>query len=136
MMIFKTYLGWVGLVSSDQGICRVVLPKKDKKAVERELRRTESGVRGSDRKKATLPGLEKAIKLLQQYFSGRSVSFDLPFDLSYHTGFRQSVWRAAREIPFGETRSYAWIARRIGKPNAARAVGNALGANPVPIFIP
>ena len=80
--------------------------------------------------------LEKTVKLLDQYFSGKCVSFDLPPDMRYHTAFRQAVWNAAAEIPFGETRSYAWIAKRIGKPKSARAVGQALGANPIPIIIP
>ena len=80
--------------------------------------------------------LEKAAKLLGAYFSGKSVSFDLPLDLRYYTRFQQAVWKAAAEIPYGETRSYAWIARRIKNPRASRAVGQALGANPVPIIIP
>jgi O6-methylguanine-DNA--protein-cysteine methyltransferase len=80
--------------------------------------------------------LEKAAKLLQQYFSGERVLFDLPLDMRYHTAFRQAVWKAAAEIPFGVTRSYAWIAKRIKNPKAVRAVGQALGANPVPIIIP
>ena len=73
---------------------------------------------------------------MRQYFSGRLVSFDLPLDLSYYTPFQRAVWKAAASIPYGETRSYAWIAKRIGRPKAARAVGQAMGANPVPILIP
>ncbi len=80
--------------------------------------------------------LKKAVTLLQKYFSGERVSFDLPLDLSYYTDFQRAVWKAAREIPTSETRSYAWIAARIRRPKAARAVGNALGANPVPVIIP
>jgi O6-methylguanine-DNA--protein-cysteine methyltransferase len=80
--------------------------------------------------------LKKAVTLLQKFFSGERVSIDLSLDLSYYTGFQRAVWKAAREIPYGEMRSYAWIAARIGKPKAARAVGNALGANPVPVIIP
>ncbi|HEY6011306.1 MAG TPA: methylated-DNA--[protein]-cysteine S-methyltransferase [Nitrospirota bacterium] len=137
MMIFKTGLGWTGFVASDKGICRIVLPRKDKKAVERELRSAECGDRGAEVKKSSNPVvLKKAAKLLRKYFSGESVSFDLLLDLSYYTDFQRLVWKAARGIPYGETRSYAWIAERIGKPNAARAVGNALGANPVPILTP
>ena len=80
--------------------------------------------------------IKTTVKLLQQYFSGRRVSFDLPLDLRYYTPFQRAVWKAAATIPYGETRSYAWIAKKIGKPKAARAVGQALGANPVPILIP
>jgi len=80
--------------------------------------------------------LQTAEKSLKNYFAGRRVSFDVPLDLRYHTPFQQAVWRAAAEIPYGQTRSYAWIARKIKNPRAVRAVGQALGANPIPIIIP
>jgi methylated-DNA-[protein]-cysteine S-methyltransferase len=128
--VFRTPLGWVGVAASEQGIARIVLPKKDKKAVFREL-----GCEANDPAPAS-PLVAKAVKLLQCYFSGESVSFDVPLDLRYYTPFQQAVWRAAAAVPSGETRSYAWIAKRIRNPKAARAVGQALGANPVPIIIP
>jgi O6-methylguanine-DNA--protein-cysteine methyltransferase len=127
--VFKTPLGWAGVAVSERGICRVVLPKKEKKAVERELRSSEVNSSSNFI-------ILKTVTLLQRYFSGKRVSIDLLIDLSYYTDFQRAVWNAAREIPYAETRSYAWIAARIGKPKAARAVGNALGANPVPIIIP
>lgn len=52
------------------------------------------------------------------------------------TDFQKKVWRAIQKIPYGQTRSYAWIARQIGKPKAMRAVGQACGANPLPLIIP
>ena len=138
MIVFKTSLGWAGVAVSGQGVCAIVLPKKEKRAVEKELNTAASpltpalsrGGRGSERI------LEKAAKRLRQYFSGERVSFDLSVDMRYHTAFQQAVWKATAEIPLGETRSYAWVAKRIGKTGAARAVGQALGANPVPIIIP
>lgn len=60
----------------------------------------------------------------------------LRFDLSRLTGFEQAVLRKALEIPRGEVRTYAWVAREIGHPRAVRAVGNALANNPIPILIP
>ena len=57
-------------------------------------------------------------------------------DLSSGTSFQQKVWRALTKIPRGQTRSYKWVAQKIGKPNATRAVGTACGANPVPVIIP
>lgn len=135
--VFQTNLGWAGVAVSEHGISCVVLPKKDKRAVVSELNRSVSGVRCSGAsKRAVLADLNKAVKLLGQYFSGERVSFDLSLDLSYYTTFQQSVWHAAMEIPYGRTRSYAWIAERIKNPNAVRAVGLALGANPIPIIIP
>jgi len=137
MMVFKTPLGWAGVAVSGQGVCAIVLPKKEKKAVERELRCSESGFRSSERTVFKFAAaLRRAAKLLRQYFSGEHVAFDLSVDMRYHTAFQQAVWKATAEIPLGETRSYAWVAKRIKNPRAARAVGQALGANPVPILIP
>ena len=64
------------------------------------------------------------------------MKFHCRLDLSSGTLFQQKVWRALQTIPRGETRSYAWVAKKIGKPKAARAVGAACGANPVPIIVP
>jgi len=135
--VFRTSLGWVGVAATEKGVSRIVLPKKDKKAVEQELRSSEFGVRSSEVCNASDPIiLKKAVRFLQQYFSGERVSFDVPLDLRYYTHFQQAVWNAAKAVPFGETRSYLWVAKRIRNPKAARAVGQALGANPVPIIIP
>ncbi|HXS72123.1 MAG TPA: methylated-DNA--[protein]-cysteine S-methyltransferase [Patescibacteria group bacterium] len=60
----------------------------------------------------------------------------IPLDLRGHTGFEQDVWRKALEIPRGEVRPYGWIAAEIGRPKAVRAVGTALGHNPVPLIVP
>ena len=74
---------------------------------------------------------------LDAYFAGEPETFaGIPLDLSAGTPFRQAVWRAAMEIPHGNTSTYGALAARIGKPGAARAVGQALGANPVPILVP
>ena len=73
---------------------------------------------------------------LAVYFEGRDPPFTVPLDLSAATPFRRRVWAALRDIPFGETASYAGVARRIGQPGAARAVGGANGANPLPIIVP
>ena len=60
----------------------------------------------------------------------------IALDLRGHTGFEQDVWRKALEIPRGEVRPYGWIAAEIGRPRAVRAVGTALGHNPVPLIVP
>ncbi len=135
--IFKTALGWAGVAATERGITRVVLPKQDKKAVERDLRSSECGVWSAEQNNLTLPSvLGKVVKLLTKYFSGERVLFDVNLDVRYYTPFQRAVWEAAAAIPYGETRSYAWIAKQIKKPLAARAVGQAMGANPTPIIIP
>ncbi len=82
-----------------------------------------------------LPTLDKARQELEEYFGGRRREFTVPTEL-HGTPFQLDVWNALAAIPFGETRSYADIARAVGKPKAFRAVGLANGANPLPIVIP
>ena len=73
---------------------------------------------------------------LQAYARGRCVPWRVPLALTTGTPVQRKVWRALRAIPHGKTRSYTWVARKIGRPRAVRAVGAACGANPVPIVIP
>lgn len=79
--------------------------------------------------------LERARDQVDAYFAGRSSSFDLPLDL-HGTPFQQSVWQALLTIPFGRTVSYGDIATSCGRPAAVRAVGRAVGSNPVSIIVP
>ncbi len=137
-VVFRSPLGWAGVAVSEKGIVMIALPRQSKRAVQQELDSATSPLTPtvSREGRGSMKMLEKAAKLLGAYFSGELVSFDLPLDLRYYTCFQQAVWKAAAEIPYGETRSYAWIARRIGNSRASRAVGQAMGANPVPIIIP
>jgi len=72
---------------------------------------------------------------LRQYFAGRRAEFDLPLALQ-GTQFQLAVWRELQLVPYRQTISYGELARRIGNPNASRAVGSANGANQIPIVIP
>lgn len=77
------------------------------------------------------------VKELERYFAGEPVRFDgIPLDLAGCTDFERTVYDATRMIPFGKVASYGQIAKAIGMPGAARAVGQALGKNPVAIVIP
>jgi methylated-DNA-[protein]-cysteine S-methyltransferase len=76
-----------------------------------------------------------AIAQLDQYFAGERTEFDLELDMR-GTQFQKDVWNALRTIPYGETRSYGEIAKQIGRPDRARAVGAANGSNPVSIIVP
>jgi methylated-DNA-[protein]-cysteine S-methyltransferase len=82
------------------------------------------------------PMLLKASQQIDEYFAGRRTRFELPLDLSAGTLFEQSVWRALLAITYGEHRSYSEIAQQIGRPNAARAVGAAIGRNRLSIIVP
>ena len=79
--------------------------------------------------------LAETRRQLDDYFAGKRRGFDLPLSPS-GTAFQQDVWMALRQIPYGETWSYADLARRIDKPAAVRAVGAANGRNPLPIVVP
>lgn len=82
------------------------------------------------------PVLDQARRQLDAYFAGALKAFDLPLDLSGGTAFQGRVWQALRAIPAGLTESYAALAARIGSPAAARAVGAAVGRNPLSVVVP
>ena len=77
----------------------------------------------------------KAAQELDEYFAGGRKTFDLPL-LFVGTEFQEKVWNTLLEVPYGETRSYGWMAKRIGNPKAVRAVGTANGSNSISIFAP
>lgn len=79
---------------------------------------------------------ERAREELQEYFTGQRSFFSVPVDITGLRPFQREVLALTHTIPFGETRSYSWIARGIGHPEAVRAVGTALGHNPLPFIIP
>jgi methylated-DNA-[protein]-cysteine S-methyltransferase len=82
------------------------------------------------------PVLRHASRQLKDYFEGQRKHFDLPLDLAYGTVFQQAVWQALLNISFGHTCCYADVATAIGRPSAVRAVGAAVGTNPLSIIVP
>ena len=80
--------------------------------------------------------LKYEISILKRYFKGGYVSFDFPMDISNGTQFQMMVWKKLMEIPYGECRSYKWVAEQIGNPNGSRAVGMANNKNPLPPVVP
>jgi methylated-DNA-[protein]-cysteine S-methyltransferase len=81
------------------------------------------------------PAVAAAAIQLEQYFAGERTEFDLDIDLA-GTPFERRVWDEVRAIPYGETATYAEIARRVGSPSACRAVGRANGRNPIAVIVP
>ncbi len=81
------------------------------------------------------PVLDRASRQLEEYFAGRRRVFDLPLEF-LGTDFQRRAWQALQSIPYGETRTYADMARQIGQPTAVRAVGAANGRNPISIIVP
>ncbi len=80
--------------------------------------------------------LYTTMKQLEEYFAGRRQHFDIAVDLSQMTHFQRSVLHTAETIPAGNIWTYGEVAKQIGKPKASRAVGQALGRNPIPIIVP
>jgi methylated-DNA-[protein]-cysteine S-methyltransferase len=123
--VIDSPVGKLKLVASDAGLSAILWPNDDPARV----RLGEPVVSEAH------PVLIDAERQLQEYFDGRRKAFDLKLDFS-GTEFQRSVWSALLTIPYGETRSYAQIARQIGRPDAVRAVGAANGKNPISIVAP
>jgi len=127
---FNTNVGWLGILGSAKGLLRITLPRHSAQEARHQLGDNVNQAVWSPHR------FEDLVERLKIYFSGHRVAFPDEFDLSIATPFQCGVWEATRLIPYGETRSYAWVAEQMGKPKAVRAVGQALGKNPLPIIVP
>ena len=127
-LFFKTMISPVGalkLVASDCGLVAILWPNDDPARVRLGLL-VEQGDH---------PILQETERQLAAYFVAARDRFSVPLDFR-GTDFQKSVWQALLTIPYGETRSYAAVARAIGRPSAVRAVGAANGRNPISIVAP
>jgi methylated-DNA-[protein]-cysteine S-methyltransferase len=116
---FKTPIGIVRVYAANEKVTFIDIAAADAKV-------------GSGGKAQVLKTAEKE---LTQYFSGKLTKFSFPVDLSNGTDFQKAVWKQIAKIPFGKLTTYKGIADAIGKPKASRAVGGAVGANPVPLVV-
>jgi methylated-DNA-[protein]-cysteine S-methyltransferase len=125
----ETKMGWVGLAIEDGAICAATLPTSREAALEALSRE------GADE---PADGTEAAplVDLARRVAEGEDVGANGALRLVGGTPFQRAVWEAIRSIPHGSTISYAELAQRVGRPGAARAVGQAVGANPIPLLIP
>ena len=129
-IIFNTNMGWVGILGSAKGLLRTTLPQHSAREARRLLgNRVNHAVRSHN----LFDGLMERFRV---YLSGDRITFPDELDLSGATPFQRKVWEITRLIPYGETRSYTWVAEQVNKPRAERAVGQALARNPLPIIIP
>jgi methylated-DNA-[protein]-cysteine S-methyltransferase len=127
-------VGKILLIASPRGLSRVVLGPNEPTLI--ALERVSAvapqllGRRGS-------PILVTTKRGLKRYFNGRKVNFSsVPLDLAGASDFQMNVWKLISEIPYGSVRSYRWVAERLGGADYARAVGQALARNPVPVIVP
>ena len=126
--IFNTAMGWVGILGSVKGLRRTTLPQPSAQKAQQLL--------GSNDATWAPHLFEDLSQRLKRYFGSHKVAFSDQLDLSGATIFQHQVWLVTRLIPYGETRSYCWVAQQMVRPRSSRAVGQALGKNPLPIIIP
>ncbi len=128
---FKSPVGEILVTRTEKGLNFITFPKNKWQRFFSALKKDQNVDLKKDEKKFS--SMKKNLKL---YFAGRKVKFKESLDLTGGTPFQKRVWRAMLKIPYGQTRSYGWLARQVGGKNKARAVGAACGANSVPIIIP
>jgi methylated-DNA-[protein]-cysteine S-methyltransferase len=132
-LIVPTPLGDMLLAASEQGLAGAWFVQGQKHMPDNDLMASWPIASKGDLVQAIL---DKASQQLTQYFLGKLKVFDLPFDLSSGTEFQQSIWREISKVGSGKTNTYGAICHAINKPAAARAVGAAVGKNPISIIIP
>jgi len=133
--VFPTELGWMAIAGARSGITGVALPACDLSAA---LDRLCAKLRlpSAEMREVEPSHFGTLADRLAAYMRGDEVDLQDPIDTSGWTNFRFRIWNATRLIPYGETRSYAWVAAAAGQPTASRAAGQALHVNPVPILVP
>ncbi|MDO8885714.1 methylated-DNA--[protein]-cysteine S-methyltransferase [Candidatus Oleimmundimicrobium sp.] len=135
LVYYEVLQGRGALVFSDKGLTNLILPYSKKEEFELEFRKKFSGfskckVVGFSNEKNCL------IRSLLNYFEGQKIKFNYVLDLRGFSEFERKVYNTVSSIPYGELRSYKWVADKIDKSGAYRAVGNVLAKNPIPIVIP
>lgn len=127
--VIETSAGYIGLACSRWGLVGLRFPQASSQQAWDRLQQAYLGAQPQ-------PCNPHMAQQLAQYLNGKPLAFQIDCDVARYTAFQCRVWQATATIPYGETRSYAWIAQQIDAPNAFRAVGAALGINPIPIIIP
>ncbi len=129
--IFETPLGWMGALASPGGVRRTTLPQSTPDECVALLGPEMASA-------AHIPGdLTHLRRALDAYFAGEVVTFtDVALDLDSAPPFLSAAWAVCRSIPYGETRSYKWLAAQAGSPLALRAAGQSMARNRIPIVIP
>ncbi|AST05526.1 methylated-DNA--[protein]-cysteine S-methyltransferase [Anoxybacillus flavithermus] len=118
VVYYESPIGWLQIIGTNEGIERIDVVE-----------------RGRDQNEKVAEPLMQSLEELEQYFQKKRTSFSMPLKL-VGTPFQLRVWEALQTIPYGQTVSYADIAKQIGQPKAVRAVGNAVGNNPITIVVP
>jgi methylated-DNA-[protein]-cysteine S-methyltransferase len=129
-VIFKTRWGWFGLAGTEKQLWKSILPLPSRKTVKESILKYFPDA--AENKNLHKKVQQKVIT----YFQGEKIDFNgLPLCLDNFSYFNRLVLRGCRKVRFGRTMTYAQLAEKIGRPSAARAVGNALAKNPLPLVI-
>lgn len=128
--VFKTSLGWCGIIYGKDGLIKTYLPGMKKEKLEKII---YSYNKNLIKKTGNLKIL---IKNICNYFKKNKAPLNFPIDMEAMTDFEKKVYKHTMKIPFGKVKTYKWLAGKTGNPAGARAVGNVLGRNPVPLIIP
>lgn len=132
--IIETAIGWVGIAEDENGLIRLILPESSPENIWEDLSTYFYSEKKLIRKESRFTDL---IKKIRDYFMGKQVEFDEEkLNLSVYTPFQRRVLLKAREIPYGITRTYRWLAEQSGFPRAYRATGGVMKMNPLPLIIP
>jgi O-6-methylguanine DNA methyltransferase len=127
----ESQIGTVWVASTTTGLCKITLGNDRSGAFHSWLSKQGRPARSREEPRA----MDAALSQLREYFAGTRRTFELPLD-AQGTTFQRTVWSQVSRIPYGSTATYGDIAQLVGKPRASRAVGGAVGANPLPIVIP
>jgi methylated-DNA-[protein]-cysteine S-methyltransferase len=131
--LFDTPIGPVGVAWRARRLSRLQLPEASRAATERRLRGRSATAMPDD----PPPQIAGAIASIRSYLAGERIDFSaVALDLADVSPFHRRIYEALRRIGWGETTTYGALARQAGEPHAARAVGQAMGRNPLPIIIP
>lgn len=123
-------IGCLSIIFTDKGIGRIEIGRDPKHPPAVQMTGHASN---TIEQKSMAPAWKRQF---ENYFQGKPVIFNIPLDIFQGTIFRKKVWKTLQKIPYGETRSYRWVAQQMGMPRAPRAVGQANAKNPIPIIIP
>lgn len=129
-VIYESSIGYIAVVKRNGKIIRLEVTDKGMY----EARKMVSTLHPKATESAA--AFKNIRTLLDRYLQGREVDFEVEVDISHLPAFTRAVLTQLRKIPRGQVRTYGWLAKKVGKPGAARAVGQALKRNPIPIIIP
>lgn len=134
--LFDTVIGRCGIAWNDRGVTRITLPEASDAATRQRLTRSAPTATESSEASAP-PAIAAAIALIVQHVRGEMAALDtIVLVMDDVPAFHRQVYEATRKIPRGHTVSYGALAQALGKPGAARAIGQAMGQNPFPIVVP